>query len=51
MKKNAFLIKRFENKHDIFYEIKQLNERKIKNIFHDNHIKKFTSKNEYFFFS
>lgn len=41
------MISKFGDEHEIFYEIKQLNERRIKDIFHENHIKAFNPRIEY----
>ena len=46
--KNSFRIENYDDTHDIFYEIKQLNEKRIKEIFHENHLKKYVFRIEHF---
>ena len=48
--KNSFWIDDYDGTHGVFYEIKQLNERRIKRIFHENHLKKFILRTEHFSF-
>ena len=48
--KNSFWIDDYDDTHEVFYEIKQLNEKRIKKIFHENHLKKFVFRTEHFSF-
>ena len=45
--KNFFLID-FSKNHDISWRLKQLNEKFIKKIYHENHFKSFIFRTEYF---
>ena len=45
--KNSFMILKFDA-YEISYRLQQLNEKKIKKTFHENHLKFFRSKKKYF---
>lgn len=42
-----FFVHEFEKKHEIFYELRQLNEKKIKKTFYENHFKTFKSQTKH----
>ena len=48
--KNSFRIENYDDTHEISYEIRQLNEKRIKRTFHENHLKKFVFRTEHFSF-
>ena len=45
--KNSFMILKFDTR-EISYRLQQLNEKKIKKIFHENYLKLFKSRKKYF---
>jgi hypothetical protein len=45
--RESFRISEYDENHDISYIIKQLNKRKIKKTFHENHFKLFSFKTDY----
>jgi hypothetical protein len=45
--RESFRINEYEDNHDISYTLRQLNEKKINDIFHENHLKSFLSRIDY----
>jgi hypothetical protein len=46
--RDSFSIQSYDDFHDISFIFVQLNDRKIRDFFHDDHLKIFTSRTEYF---
>jgi hypothetical protein len=46
-RRDSFKISDYDESHDIFFTFVQLNDRKIRDSFHDDHLKIFTSRTEY----
>ncbi len=49
-RRDSFRIFDYDESHDIFFNFVQLNDRKIRDSFHDDHLKTFTSRTEYLLF-
>jgi hypothetical protein len=45
--RESFRINEYDDSHDIFYIIRQLNDKKINDTFHENHLKSFLSRIDY----
>jgi hypothetical protein len=45
--RDSFRISDYDESHDIFFILIQLNDRKIRDSFHDDHLKTFTSRTDY----